>query len=139
VSWKGRQPRDAFLALMRDSRVLIFTSLWYEGAPGTIAEAFACGLPVIASNLGSMAEMVTHQRTGLLFTPGDAADLARKVRWAFEHPETINAMRVAARREFEEKYTAESNYKMLIGIYEEAIARKRRPAPANAPEVFCER
>ncbi len=139
VSWKGRQPRDAFLALMRDARLLIFPSQWYEGAPMTILEAFACGLPVIASNLGSMAEMVTHERTGLLFTPGDAADLARQVRWAFEHPEAMNAMRVAARREFEEKYTAESNYKMLIGIYEEAIARKRRPAPANAPEVFCER
>jgi glycosyltransferase involved in cell wall biosynthesis len=106
-----------------------------------ILEAFACGLPVIASNLGSMAEMVTHERTGLLFNPGDAADLARKVRWAFEHPEAMQAMRAAARREFEEKYTAESNYKMLIGIYEEAIerARKRRSAPASAPEVFCER
>ena len=92
----------------------------------TIVEAFACGLPVIASNLGSMAEMVAHQRTGLLFTPGDAADLARKVRWAFEHPDAIDSMRVAARREFEEKYTAERNYGMLMSIYETAIANAKR-------------
>jgi glycosyltransferase involved in cell wall biosynthesis len=87
-----------------------------------------------------MAERVTHQRTGLLFTPGDAADLARKVRWAFDHPEPVEGMRAAARREFEEKYTAEINYKMLIGIYEEAIerARKRRHAQSGAQEVAYE-
>jgi glycosyltransferase involved in cell wall biosynthesis len=139
VTALGRQPRERILALMREARVLIFPSQWYEGAPMTIVEAFACGLPVIASNLGSMAEMVAHERTGLLFHPGDAADLARKVRWAFEHPQAVDAMRAAARREFEEKYTAESNYKMLIGIYEEAIERKRRHARSGAREVVCER
>ena len=123
ATWIGRQPRDKILALMREARVLIVPSVCYETGPLAILEAFACGLPVIASNLGSMAEIVTHERTGLLFTPGDAADLARKVRWAFEHPEAVEGMRAAARREFEEKYTAETNYKMLICIYEEAIRR----------------
>ncbi len=139
ATWIGRQPREKILALMREARVLIVPSECYEGAPMTILEAFACGLPVIASNLGSMAEMVTHQRTGLLFNPGDAADLARKVRWAFEHPDAVEGMRAAARREFEEKYTAETNYKMLIGIYEEAIERARKRHNAqSAPEVVYE-
>jgi glycosyltransferase involved in cell wall biosynthesis len=131
VSWIGRQPHEKILALMRDARVLIFPSQWYEGAPMTIVEAFACGLPVIASNLGAMAEMVAHEKTGLLFDAGDAADLARKVKWAFEHPAALEAMRVAARREFEEKYTADRNYEMLMAIYETAIAnfkRERRAA-----------
>jgi glycosyltransferase involved in cell wall biosynthesis len=123
VSPIGRQPRERVLELMREARVLIFPSVCYEGAPMTIVEAFACGLPVIASNLGSIAERVIHEQTGLLFNPGDAADLARQVRWAFEHPEEVETMRRAARREFEEKYTAETNYKMLIGIYEQAIKR----------------
>jgi glycosyltransferase involved in cell wall biosynthesis len=92
----------------------------------TIVEAFACGLPVIASNLGSMAEMVAHERTGLLFEAGNAADLARKVRWAFEHPEAMERMRAAARREFDEKYTAERNYEMLTAIYATAIANRKR-------------
>jgi hypothetical protein len=51
----------------------------------------------------------------------------------------VDAMRAAARREFEEKYTAESNYKMLIAIYEQAIERKRRHARIGAEEVLCER
>jgi glycosyltransferase involved in cell wall biosynthesis len=139
ATWIGRQPREKVLSLMREASVLIVPSVWYETGPLTVLEAFACGLPVIASNLGSMAEMVTHQRTGLLFNPGDAADLARKVRWAFEHPDAVEGMRAAARREFEEKYTAETNYKMLIGIYEEAIERARKRHNAqSAPEVVYE-
>jgi glycosyltransferase involved in cell wall biosynthesis len=126
VSWIGSQPREKILALMSEARVLIVPSQCYENGPLAALEAFACGLPVIASNLGSMAETVTHERTGLLFHPGDSEDLAQKVRWAFEYPEAMAAMRIAARREFEEKYTADRNYKMLTAIYETAIANFRR-------------
>jgi glycosyltransferase involved in cell wall biosynthesis len=66
-----------------------------------------------------------------LFDAGDAADLAHKIRWAFDHSEAMDAMRAAARREFEEKYTADRNYEMLTAIYETAIAnfkRERRAA-----------
>lgn len=117
----GREPRERILALMQNASVLIFPSTCYECAPMTIVEAFACGLPVIGSNLGSMAELVDHRRTGLLFRPGDTEDLARQVRWAFTHPEEMKAMRAAARDEYLRKYTAELNYKALIGIYEMAI------------------
>ena len=109
------------MALMRDASVLVFPSIWYECAPMTIVEALACGLPVIASNLGSIPEFVQHGHNGLLFETGDAQDLARQVRWAFDHPDELRAMRANARREFEEKYTAERNYKMLMAIYEMAI------------------
>ncbi len=127
----GSQPHDHVLRLMRDASVLIFPSVWYECAPMTIVEAFACGLPVIASDLGSMPEFVTDRRTGRLFRPGDAEDLARQVRWAFDHPEALRAMRTAARREYVEKYTAERNYKLLIEVYRTAIAnaRQRRRIP----------
>jgi len=126
VTWLGNQPRERVMELMQDARVLVFPSTWYECAPMTIVEAFACGLPVIASNLGSIPEFVTHGKTGLLFKPGDSEDLARQVRWAFDHPEELRAMRANARREYEEKYTAERNYKMLIAIYEMAIENSRR-------------
>ena len=122
----GRQPRDRVFALMRDATVLIFPSTWYECAPMTIIEAFACGLPVVASNLGSIPEFVADRRTGLLFRPGDASDLASKVQLAFENPGALPALRVAARREYEEKYTAERNYKMLAAIYDSAIEHARR-------------
>ena len=111
---------------MQKARVVIVPSVCYETGPLTLIEAFACGTPVIAANLGSMAERVKDHQTGLLFRPGDPTDLAAKVRWAFDHPQELAAMRVAARREFEEKYTAERNYKMLMEIYDLAIENSRR-------------
>jgi len=133
TTWMGYQPRDRVLALMRAARVLVFPSIWYECAPMTILEAFACGLPVIASDLGSLPEFVTDHRTGLLFRPGDPADLVSKVRWAFQHSEQLREMRFEARREYEDKYTAERNYRMLSAIYDLAIdsARVRRRAKSG--------
>jgi glycosyltransferase involved in cell wall biosynthesis len=130
VTWAGQQPHAPTMDAMRQAAVLIFPSIWYEMAPLTIIEAFAAGLPVIASDLGAAAEMVRDGHNGLLFRPGDAGDLAAKVRWAFEHPEELQAMRAAARREYEEKYTAERNYKMLMDIYETAIENARRESRA---------
>ncbi|HEY2843189.1 MAG TPA: glycosyltransferase family 4 protein [Bryobacteraceae bacterium] len=131
VTWLGAQPRDRVMALMQEARVLVFPSTWYENAPLTIIEALACGLPVIASDIGSLPEFVQHGQTGLLFRPGDPADLARQVRAALSHPEKLRAMRVAARREYESKYTPERNYKLLLEIYEIAAQnahRERRQA-----------
>jgi glycosyltransferase involved in cell wall biosynthesis len=126
VTWLGRQSREQVLALMKDAFVLIVPSTWYEGAPGVVIEALACGLPVIASDIGSIPELVDDHRTGLLFRPGGAEDLAHKVRWAFDHPERMLEMRAAARREYETKYTADINYKRLMEIYEMAIENAHR-------------
>jgi glycosyltransferase involved in cell wall biosynthesis len=122
----SRQPREKIFALMRNASVLIFPSVCYECAPMTVIEAFACGLPVIGSNHGAVPEFVDDGRTGLLFRPGDGEDLARQVRWTIEHPDRLLLMRQAARREFEEKYTADLNYKRLTIAYELAIHNSQR-------------
>jgi glycosyltransferase involved in cell wall biosynthesis len=72
-----------------------------------------------------MVEIVEHGKTGLLFRPGDAKDLAAKIQWAYEHPEEMQKMGVNARKEFEAKYTAEKNYQMLMEIYQKAIKNHR--------------
>ncbi|MFH2102011.1 MAG: glycosyltransferase family 4 protein [Chloroflexota bacterium] len=113
------------LTLMKSARILVFPSESYEGFPMVIAEAFACGLPVIAPNLGSSREIVTDNNTGLLFQPGNSVDLATKVKWAWEHPFEMAKMGKNARREYEEKYTAEKNYDMLMDIYRQAIEAYR--------------
>ena len=116
----GPQPRDRVFKLMKDAKVLIFPSEWYEGFPMTLAEAFATGLPVMASRLGAMAELVDEGRTGLLFEAGNPEDLAAKVEWAWGRPEVMAEMGREARREYEAKYTAERNYEMLMEIYRRA-------------------
>jgi glycosyltransferase involved in cell wall biosynthesis len=122
----GRQPQADVLRLMHGARLLVCPSECYENFPMTIAEAFASSLPVIASRLGAMAEIVEDGRTGLLFEPGNAQDLANKVAWAWAHPEEMAEMGNEARREYEAKYTAEKNYGRLMEIYERAIANHGR-------------
>ncbi len=124
----GHQSKEQIFSLMHGARVLIFPSICYECSPMTIIEAFACGLPVIASSIGSIPEYVTHQATGLLFRPGDVDDLVQQVQWAFAHPEGLRAMRLTARREYEQKYTPERNYKMLMDIYAMALDRRSMEA-----------
>jgi glycosyltransferase involved in cell wall biosynthesis len=117
----GRRSREDVLALMRDASVLVLPSSWYEGFPVVLAEAYAAGLPVIASGHGSLRELLDDGRTGLIFRPGDAEDLAAKAMWALTHPRQLAEMRLQARAEFVAKYTAERNYSALMKIYERAI------------------
>ena len=113
-------------AEMGRASFLVMPSEWYEGFPMVLVEAFAHGLPVVASRLGSMAEIVEDGITGLHFEPGNPHDLARKVQWLHDHPEECRQMGENARRDYEAKYTPERNYEMLMRIYEEVIEEKKR-------------
>jgi len=125
VSFMGRMTLDQTLATMKKARFLVFPSEWYETFGRVAVEAFACGVPVIASRLGAMEEIVEDGRTGLHFTPGDADDLAAKVEWAWTHPDEMQDMGRAARAEYEFKYTAERNYQMLMDVYERVLGSRR--------------
>lgn len=123
LEWVGRQPRDQVLTMMKNARALIFPSVWYEGFPMVIVEAYAVGLPVISSNLGSMSSLVDHGRTGLRFRPGDPQDLATQAKWALAHSTELDRMRREARAEFEDNYTAERNYRLLMKTYQTVVER----------------
>jgi glycosyltransferase involved in cell wall biosynthesis len=110
---------------MKDASVLIFPSGWYETFGRVAAEAFATATPVIAADIGAIAELVEHGRVGLRFRPEDPEDLAMQVDWFLSHPEEQARMRWRARAEFEAKYTAERNYRMLVAIYASALEVER--------------
>ncbi len=122
----GVRALDDIMARMSKARFLVVPSICYENSPRTIVEAFACGLPVIASRLGALADMVHDGVTGLLFNPADATDLAEKMEWATTHPEQMARMGHAARSEYDAQYTPERNYEMLMDIYEDAISTRDR-------------
>ncbi len=118
----GFLSRDQIFSHMRQAAYLLMPSIWYENFPLTLVEAFACGLPVIASRLGAMAELIEEGKTGLLFEPGSSVDLANKIKWAEANPEAMIKMGKHARQEYEAKYTSERNFVQLMGIYAEAIS-----------------
>ena len=96
---------------------MVFPSEWYETFGRVAIEAFATGTPVIASKIGAIAEIVAHGRTGLHFRPGDPHDLGAVVAGAVRTPDLMRNMREAARAEYVAKYTAGTNYSMLLDIY----------------------
>ena len=127
VELMGRQSPEQVLELMHDARVVVFPSEWYETFGRVAAEAFACGVPVVASRLGAMAEIVDDGVTGRLFAPGDPGDLASAVLDATGTRHA--AMRDAARAEYEARYTAAQNLDQLLAIYEKV--RRSSPTPAG--------
>lgn len=121
IEWLGRRSLEEVYELVGNAAFLVFPSEWYETFGRVAIEAFAKGTPVIASNIGAIAELIDHGRTGLYFQPGDSEDLAAQVKWLLAHPDQLSQMRQAARKEFEEKYTAEKNYQRLMEIYTAVI------------------
>ena len=90
-----------------------------------VVEAFSAGVPCVVSGLGSLAEMVEDGVTGLHCRPGDAEDLAAKAAWMADHPAGRAAMANAARARYDEQYTPERNYALLMDIYQAAISYRR--------------
>jgi len=124
VKFLGWQPKARVLELMKDATGLVVSSEWFEG-PMVALQAFAVGLPMVASRLGVMEEMIDDSRTGLLFRAGDPVDLAAKMELLLADRRGIAAIRRESRAEFEAKYTAEENYRALERIYQFAIDRSR--------------
>jgi glycosyltransferase involved in cell wall biosynthesis len=124
VEFIGRLDQDELIHLRENARFLVWPSEGYYETFGLAAvECFAQGIPVIASNIGVMAEIVRDGETGLLYHPGDSLDLAAKVKWLWDRPEECERMGRNARKEYEEKYTADRSYKLLMDIYSTLLGK----------------
>ena len=124
-----RAPREV-RARMARAAYLVMPSLWYENFPRALVEAFASGLPVIASRLGALEELVEDRFTGLLFEPGSAQSLARRIAAAERQPEAMRRMGRHARLVYETAFTPRTNYEQLMAIYNSAIAASRQQEAA---------
>jgi len=113
--------------LLQGAKFLVFPSRVFENFPRIIVEAFATGVPVIASRHGSMSLIVEDGATGLHFVPGDAADLGAKVAWAWAHAVEIDAMRHRAREEYLMHYTADASHRILDRIISSMATRSPSP------------
>ncbi len=122
VRWLGRQASTAVMDLMRRADLLVVPSQWYEGCTRVLIEAFAVGLPVVSSDLGSMKLMVKEGRMGIHFKPGDPVDLVTKIEGLLSQPRLLQQMRAESRAEYERRYTPDENYRMLISIYKGVLA-----------------
>jgi glycosyltransferase involved in cell wall biosynthesis len=100
---------------MRSAAYLLMPSLSYEAMPRALVDAFANALPVIASRLGALAELVEPGRNGLLFEPGSSRDLARRIAWAEAFPEKMRQMGECARADYQARFIPDFSYQRLYG------------------------
>ena len=128
--YRGPADRPEVLAQMQRAQALLFPSTWFEGFPMTIVESFACGLPVVASQLGSMSSIVDDDRNGLLIEPGEGDAWAAAITRACSAPARWG---VAAREDFETRYSAAQNFEQLMAVYE-AVSGKTAPRRAVATD-----
>ena len=121
IEFLGRQSAAEVAGAMAEAAFLIMPSTLFETFGLVIIEAYAARLPVLASRLGAMAELVEDGRTGLLFEPGNVDDLVAKAKWAFEHPAEMAQMGINAYEKYRESFTPEKNYAQLLSIYHGAV------------------
>lgn len=133
VTFLGSQPRTEVFRAMAGADMVIVPSRCYESFSLVIAEAYACGTPVVASDAGAMAEIVHEGRTGKKFPLGDAAALAGCVNDLRHRPDLLAAMRREALAEFRGKYGADAAFTRLMEIYEGLLSQTSARAPLPRP------
>lgn len=110
--------REQVSDVIQQFDVLVVPSLWYENSPNVILEAFAHKIPVIASNLGGMAELVRRGENGLLFETGDPAGLASQLQRLLDEPGLLQTLT----RGIEPVRSVAQEMDELEAIYHRAIA-----------------
>jgi hypothetical protein len=136
VGWKTQAelPR-----LIRSCDVLAVPTVAQDALGRTAVEAMAAGVPVVASNLGGLPFTVADGATGLLFEPGDSADLAAKLSALLDDPDLRRRMGEAGRRRFEERYAwpviIEKHYRPLLKPREARVVRVPAPPAPYAPYI----
>jgi len=136
VTFLGRLPRHEAFEYLARARFLLFPSEWYESFPMTILEAYAHGVPVVASRLGVMPEIVKEKHTGLLFEPRDPESLAGVVKTLWDDMGAIRQLGQNARREYVTRYTADENYRQLMAIYRGVLEHKEEEVACSCAVSF---
>lgn len=122
IQFLGISNKEEVFNLMQSCSALVFPSIWFEGMPLTIIEAFACGTPVISSKLGAMETMIIPGYNGLHFQAQSEKDLKDKLDlWYQLDAIKKHEYRFNARKTYEELYTPEKNLKQLLSVYQEVI------------------
>ncbi len=121
VEFLGFLSPEEYGAALAKASFVVIPSICYENFPRMVVEAYSRGIPVVASRLGSMEEIVKDGRTGLLFEPGKPEQLIDRCRFLIDNPAELVRLRRSARQEYEERYTIGKNHEQLMHSYQQAI------------------
>lgn len=116
-AWE-RSP-EALARILADIDIVVMPSMWYENAPTAVQEAQAAAKPILAARIGGLPELIKDGVNGLLFTPGDANDLAQKMKMLIENPDLRNDLKRRAKQNKVKSMVIHADE--ILGFYQEAI------------------
>jgi glycosyltransferase involved in cell wall biosynthesis len=125
----GQLSRERTLDVLRQARVCVVPSEVHETFGLVTIEAFACGIPVVASRMGALPEIVSDGRTGWTVPPGSGGALADALHSIWNDRAELDRRRLAARAEYEERYSPEAHYRRVVEIYDAAVRRRLHSFP----------
>lgn len=111
--------------IIKGARYTLIPSIWYDNLPNTALESFQYSKPVIASNIGSLPELVIDGVNGFLFEAGNTDDLREKVLQVSDD-KTVAKMGAASRARLEEQFAPKTHYEALMGVFHKVRQKEIR-------------
>jgi glycosyltransferase involved in cell wall biosynthesis len=133
VQFVGKLSRDHLDSFLNGLRVLVVPSVWYEVFGLVCVEALSRGIPVIASNIGGLPEVVHHGESGLLVTPGDAASLAEAMQWMNDDHDYARKLGRHGHEVVHRLFTPDAFYRQITGLWAEALTPAVAVEPLEMP------
>jgi glycosyltransferase involved in cell wall biosynthesis len=128
VQFVGKLNREGMNTFLARARMLAVPSIWWEAFGLVAAEAMSRELPVIATNMGGLSEVVDDRRTGLLVPPNDATALAHAMRQLWDDTNLARKMGLAGREKAERLYSVSAFYESLMAAYARVLPAVKWPA-----------
>ena len=122
VEMVGFRSGEEKMRLLQGALFSIIPSEWHENFPVVSLESYAAAKPIVASRMGGLPSIVADGETGLLFTAGNADELADKVRYLFANPHEAQRMGALAAKLARTKYSRETSYLNLMEIFQNVMA-----------------
>jgi glycosyltransferase involved in cell wall biosynthesis len=123
ITFYGRVENHRMHTVYEKIDVLMVPSVWPENSPVTIAEAMASGIPVIASTIGGIGEVVEDGVTGFLVPAGDSQALAERIRLFLDRPELCEDMGQKARRKIQ-AYSLRNQVNNILSVYQTLVRQR---------------
>ena len=122
VEFLGFKAGEELEEIIKGARFTLIPSIWYDNLPNTALESFQYSKPVIASNIGSLPELVLDGVNGYLFKPADAQELCEKVA-LLDDDAVVKKMGAASRDRLEDRFAPQTHYNTLMRIFD-SVRRK---------------
>lgn len=116
IEFVGFKSGEELEKIIKDARFVLIPSIWYDNLPNTALEAFQYSKPVIASNIGSLPELVIDGVNGYLFEPSNVKELCRKVT-LLDDDTVVQKMGIASRKRLEDRFSPSTHYKNLMKVF----------------------